>query len=88
MLKRVGESRHLSDSNCCSKPDSYATVEEDCTSGSVIEVFDDSDKVEADVLLHGSPQRCMPNPVEGHLEVCEDMVEVLLVLEIFLTEDS
>ena len=88
MLKRVGESRHLSDSNCCSKPDSYAAVEEDCTSGSVIEVFDDSDKVEADVLLHGSPQRCMPNPVEGHLEVCEDMVEVLLVLEIFLTEDS
>ena len=31
---------------------------------------------------------CMPNPVEGLLEVFEDMVEVLLVLEIFLTEDS
>ena len=30
----------------------------------------------------------MPNPVEGRLEVCEDMVEVLLVLEIFLTQDS
>ena len=29
----------------------------------------------------------MPNPVEG-LEVYEDVVEVLLVLEIFLTEDS
>ena len=29
----------------------------------------------------------MPNPVEGLLEVFEDMVEVLLVLEIFLTED-
>ena len=29
----------------------------------------------------------MPNPVKG-LEVYEDMVEVLLVLEIFLTEDS
>ena len=29
----------------------------------------------------------MPNPVEGLLEVYEDMVEVLLVLEIFLTED-
>ena len=28
----------------------------------------------------------MPNPVEGLLEVYEDMVEVLLVLEIFLTE--
>ena len=30
----------------------------------------------------------MPNPVEGPLEVYEVMVEVLLVLEIFLTEDS
>ena len=27
------------------------------------------------------------NPVEGLLEVYEDMVEILLVLEIFLTED-
>ena len=31
------------------------------------------------------PQSRMPNPVEGLLEVFEDMVEVLLVLEIFLT---
>ena len=55
------------------------------TSGLVIEVFDDSDKVGADVvLLHGCPQSCMPNPVEGLLEVYKDMVEVLLVLEIFL----
>ena len=30
----------------------------------------------------------MPNLVECLLEVYEDMVEVLLVLEIFLTEDS
>ena len=30
----------------------------------------------------------MPNPVEGLLEVSEDMVDVLLMLEIFLTEDS
>ena len=33
-------------------------------------------------------QSCMPNPVEGLLEVYEDMVEVLLVLEIFLTENA
>ena len=58
-------------------------------SGLVTEVFDDSDKVYADVvLLHGCPQSCMPNPVEGLLEVREDMVEVLVVLEIFLIEDS
>ena len=30
----------------------------------------------------------MPNPVEGLLEVYEDVVEVLLVLEIFLTENA
>ena len=30
----------------------------------------------------------MPNPVEGLLGISEDMVEVLLVLEIFITEDS
>ena len=30
----------------------------------------------------------MPNPVECLLEVYEDMVEVLLVLEIFLTENA
>ena len=74
---------------CCSEPASYAAVEEDYTSGLVMEVFDDSDKVGADVvLLHGCPQSCMPNPVECLLGVYEDMVEVLLVLEIFLTENA
>ena len=77
----------MSDSNCL-EPVSYAAVEEDGFSGLVIEVFDDSDKVGADVvLLHGCPQSCTPNPIEGPLEVYEDLVEVLLVLEIFLTED-
>ena len=46
-----------------------------------MKAFDDSDKVGADdVLLHSCPQSCMPNPVEGLLEVFEDMVEVLLIL--------
>ena len=74
----------MSDSNCCSEPVSYVAVEEDCTSGLVIE-----DKVGADVLLlHGCLQNCLPNSLEGFLEIYEDMVEVLLVLEIFLTKDS
>ena len=79
----------LSDSNCYSEADSYDAVEEDGTSGLVIEVFDDSDKVGADVVrLHGCPHSCIPNPVEGLLEVYEDMVEVLLVMVIFLTGNS
>ena len=50
------------------EPVSYAAVEEDHTSGLVIEVFDDLDKVDAGVVLfHGCPQSCMPNPVEGLL---------------------
>ena len=40
------------------------------------------------VLLHVCPQSCMPNPVEGLLEVYEDVVEVLLVFEIFLTQNA
>ena len=68
---------------------SHAAVEEASTSSLVTEVFDDSEKVGADVvLLHGCPQNCMPNPVEGLPEVYEDMVEILLVLEIFLTEKA
>ena len=57
------------------EPVSSAAVEEDGTGGLVIEVFEDLDEVGADVvLLHGSPQSCMPNPVEGLLEVYEDIV--------------
>ena len=29
----------------------------------------------------------MPYPVKGLLEVCEDMVEILLMLPVFLAED-
>ena len=51
-------------------------------------VSDDSDKVGADdVLFRGCPQSWMPNSVKGLLEVCEDML-VLLVQEIILMEDS
>ena len=71
------------------EPVSYAAVEEDGTCGLVLEVFDDLDKVGPDVvLLRGCPQSCMPNPLEGLLEVYEDMVEVFLVLEIFLTQNA
>ena len=49
-------------------------------------MFDVWDKDGADVVLfHGCPQSCTLNPVEILLEVSEDIVEVLLMLEIFLT---
>ena len=87
MLKRVGESRHPCPTPTVVQNQSpMLLVEEDGTGGLDIEVFDDLDKVCADVvLLHGCTQSCMPNPVEGLLEVYEDMVQVLLELDIFLT---
>ena len=51
-------------------------------------MFDDLDKLGTNVLHHGCPQSCMPNHVKGLLEVYGNMVEVLVVLEIFLTKDS
>ena len=54
----------------------------------LVALFDDLDKVGANVvLLHGCPKSCRPNLVEGLLEIYEDMVEVLLMLEIYLTEN-
>ena len=79
----------MSDFNCCLGAVSYAAVKEECTGGHALDVCGDSDKVGADVvLLRGCPESCMPHPVECLLKVYEDMVEVLLVLEIFLRESS
>ena len=62
-LKRVVESI------CCLETVSYAAVEEDGTSDLVIEVFDDSDKVGADVVfLRGCLQSCMPNLSKAFLK--------------------
>ena len=72
MLKKVGESRHP------------------CRTPTVVRNQSPLlDKVGADVtFFYGCPQSLMPNPVEGLLEVYDDMVEVLLVLQILLTDDS
>ena len=90
MLKRVGESRHPCPTPTVVQNQSpMLLVEEDGTGGLDIEVFDDLDKVGADVvLLRGCQQSCVPTPVEGLHEVYENTVEILLVLEIFLREDS
>ena len=82
MLKRVGESSHPCQTQTVVRNQSPMLP----LKWTALVAFYDFDKVCADVvLLHGCPQSCMPNPVECLLEVYEDMVEVLLVLEIFLT---
>ena len=84
MSKRVGESRHpLLYSNCCSEPVSCAAVEEDCTSGLVIEVFGDSGKV-------GHKAACLTLSKAFFFfffQVLDNIVEILLVLDIFVTAD-
>ena len=69
---------------------SYAAIEEDCTSGLVIEVL--NDLIRLKLMLYffmvAHKAACQTLKVEDLLEVYEDMLEVLLVLEIFLTEDS
>ena len=88
VLKRVGESRHpcRTPTVVWNQSPTLLLKRTAPVSGLVIKVVNDSDKVGADVvLLHGYPQSCMPNPFEGLLEVDEGMVEVLLVLELFLT---
>ena len=57
MLKRVGESRPLSDSDCGSELLSYVTIKVYCTSGLVVEVFNDLDQVGVTVIKpHSGPK--------------------------------
>ena len=55
----------------CSEPVSYAAVEEDGTSGLVIEVFDDLDKVCADVVLLHKVQH-------AHKAACQTLSKAFL----------
>ena len=84
MFKRVDESRHSCRTPTVVRNQSPMLLFKRTALVAKLQRF--LDKVCADVvLLHGCPQSCMPSPVEGLLDVYKDMVEVVLVLEIFLT---
>ena len=85
MLKRVDESRHPCRTPTVVQNQSpVLLLKRTALVALSLEVFDDSDKVGAYVvLLHGCSHSCMPNPVEG-LGFYKDMIEVLLVPEIFV----
>ena len=73
----------MSDSCSSSGPVSSAAIEQDCTLGLVIQI-----DVGVDIVFpHGCPYGFVPYPVKGLLEVYEDMVESLLMLQVFLVED-
>ena len=75
--------------NCGSEPFSYFVVMVDCAGRLVLEAFYGSGQVVIDVIQpYGCPRSCVTNSVERLLEVHEDMVKVLLLLQVFLTEYS
>ena len=80
---RVGESRHPCRTCCSYEPFSCAAIEQDCTLGLVIQIFNGSyDAGFAVVFLHTCPKGFVSYPVKGLLEVYEDVVD-LLVLDIY-----
>ena len=86
ILKGVGESRHPCRTSTVIRNQSpKLLLKRTAPSGLVVGVFSEWDKVRADVPFHGCLHNCMPDPVEGLLEIIEGMVDVLLVLVVFLT---
>ena len=78
----------MSNFYCSSEPFFCAAMEQDCTLGLVIQIFNGSYDAGIDVVFpHSCPLGFMPYPVKGLLEVYEDMVEILLMLQVFLAED-
>ena len=55
----------MSDSDCSTEPFSYVTIKVDCTSGLVVEVFNDLDQVSVDAIKpHSRPKGFMPYSVK------------------------
>ena len=78
----------MSDSDCGSEPVSYVTSKVDCTSGLVVEIFNDLDQVGVNVLKpHSRPNEgFMPYSVKGLFKISKDVIEVLLMLEVPLAQ--
>ena len=76
----------MSDRNCTSKPVSYVTIKVDCTSGLVVEVFNDLDQVVNVTKPHCRPKGFMPYSVKRLFKINKDVVEVLLMLEVPLAQ--
>ena len=77
----------MSDSGCGSEPVSYVTIKVDCTSGLDVKVFNDLDQVGVDVIKpRSSPKGVTPYSVKRLFKINKDVVEVLLMFEVPLTQ--
>ena len=86
ILKRVGESRPSSNSYCSSEPFSCTAIEQDCTLGLVIQIFSGSYDTGVDVVV-AHKASCDTLSKAFLKSMLEDMVEILLMLQVFLTKD-
>ena len=78
----------MSDFFCSSEPFSSAAFEQDCTLGLAIGSYDGSYDAGVDVVFpHSCAYGFVPYPVNSLLGVYEDMVEILLMLQVFLAQD-
>ena len=77
----------MSDSDSGSEPVSYTTIKVDCTSGLVLEVFNELHKVGVNVIKpHSRPKGFMPYSVKRLFKINKDVIEVLLMLEVPLAQ--
>ena len=77
----------MSDSDCGSEPVSYVTINVDCASGLVVEVFKDLDQVGVDVIKpHSRPKGFIPYSVKRLFKINKVVIEVLLMLEVPLAQ--
>ena len=89
MEESGGEQTSLAYCNCGSEAISYIIVMTDCAGRLIVEAFYDSDQVGIDVIQpRDCPQSWMLKSSERLLEVHKEVVKVLLVLQILLTEYS
>ena len=77
----------MSDSYCGSQPVSYTAIKVDCTIGLVAEVFNYLDQVGVNVIKPDSrPKSFMPYSVKSLFKINKDVIKVLLMLEIPITQ--
>ena len=78
----------MSDSDCGSEPVSYFAIEVDCTRGLVVEVLGyDLDQVGVNVIKRNRRSKSfVPYSIKRLFKINKDVIEVLLMLEVPLTQ--
>ena len=85
ILNGVGEKRQPWRTPMVGRNQAPGVIHDDCAGGLVIKMFDDSDKVDTNIVfLHGCPKGCTHYPVKSLHEVNVDIIEIFLMLHVLL----